>query len=156
MKLLLTRDFKQPDPGCTLGRMLAGDEVFYTIERPWVPSNMSSGGLDGKSCVPLGLYSLALHRSDAHPYSFCLVNPDLDVVHWEDPKRPWLRALVLIHIANYARELRGCIAVGNRNGPIPGGVGQYQVFDSSRAFRRFNSVVRWVEGHQLEIVQATP
>ena len=114
MKLTLMRDLSSDRE--TQGRLSFStpgqDFECFTIERPWVPMPGSKGGLSGKSCVPRGLYRLEVHHSEAHPNTWALVNEDLDVIHYEDPTRPQLRCLVLIHVANLARELRGCIAPG--------------------------------------------
>lgn len=154
MKLLLRREKNQPDAECILGLFFAGTQSFCSIERPWIPSPIAKGGSSGISCVPPGTYQLDLHHSDAHPYSFALVNPDLDVIHYPDPKRPELRALVLIHSANLARELRGCIALGTRAGKSQMVPGAYQVFDSRKAMRLFDAAVPHVAGHTLEISEA--
>lgn len=155
MRLILRREPKQPDAGCTLGLMFVGSLTLCTLELPWIPDPNTRGGLDSKSCVPLGTYRLERHNSDAHPYSFALVNPDLDVHHYEDPKHPELRALVLIHVANWAKQLQGCIAVGTRAGRSPEVPGVYQVFDSKKAMRLFNAAVPWIDGHTLEISEGT-
>ncbi len=116
MKLILIRDFNSAE--CTLGRLhipaAAQDFVCDTIERPWVPTPLSLGGRKGESCVPKGTYQLERHNSEMHPDTWALVNSDLDVIHYEDRNRPNARCLVLIHPANRARELRGCIAPGLR------------------------------------------
>lgn len=116
MKIQLLRDYRGDD--CTLGKLHVTapgqDYICDTIERPWIAMPGSRGGLSGKSCVPEGLYRLERHSSEAHPDTWALVNPDLDVLHYEDRNRPNARCLVLIHPANRSRELRGCIAPGLR------------------------------------------
>lgn len=151
MKLLLVRDFHSAE--CTLGKLhvsSAGqDFVCDTIERPWIPSPLSLGGSKGESCVPPGLYQLKRHNSEAHPNTFALENSDLDVLHFEDRKRPYARALVLIHAANYARELRGCIAPGMRRTLTPDG--SRMVTSSRLAMLELKRLVPWIQGHTLEI-----
>jgi hypothetical protein len=149
MKIQLLRDYRGDD--CTLGKLHVTapgqDYVCDTIERPWIAMPGSRGGLSGKSCVPEGLYTLELHNSEMHPNTFALVNHDLDVHHWEDPAHPSWRALVLIHAANWARELRGCIAPGRRG--VSAGV--RAVFNSRLAMLEIKRLVPWTEGHTLEI-----
>lgn len=152
MKLTLRRERNQPEASCTLGLLFVGGLSLCTIERPWIPSPNTRGGLDSKSCVPCGTYKLVRHDSDAHPMTWALVNKDLDVNHWEDPHHPELRALVLIHVANWARELRGCIAVGTRSGK---GINGYQVFDSKKAMHLLQAAIPWTDEHTLEISEAT-
>lgn len=152
MKLILIRDFHSNE--CTLGKLhipAAGrDFECDTIERPWIPTPLSRGGRKSESCVPTGIYRLERHNSEAHPDTWALVNPDLDVLHYEDRARPNARALVLIHPANYARELRGCIAPGLRR--AIDGEGFHMVTSSRLAMlevRRF--VLPSSDSHVLEI-----
>lgn len=152
MKILLVRDFNSTE--CTLGRLHISapgqDFECDTIERPWVPTPLSIGGRKGESCVPRGTYQLERHSSEQHPDTWALVNSDLDVIHYEDRNRPNARALVLIHPANYARELRGCIAPGLRRTLDADG---FHMVTSSRLamldVRRF--VLPYPGAHTLEI-----
>jgi hypothetical protein len=144
MNLVLSRDLD--DGRCTLGTMRIGDALFRTLERPWIPGQ--PGGTKGISCIPPGTYELQLHDTEAHPRSFALVNPDLDVYHYELPPGKQGRTSCLIHIANYVSELRGCIGLGMQrllNGDA------WQLGQSRVAVDRFYSLVPWVRGHTLEI-----
>jgi hypothetical protein len=151
VKLTLRREPSHPD--CTLG-MLECEEVglsLVTIERPWIPSPTTKGGLKGKSCVPAGTYHLVKHNSPKHPYTWALVNHDLDVVHFEgddiDPDED--RATCLIHAANYADELLGCIAPGThmaKNGD------RFMAASSRRAMDIIKDKLPWDNSHTLEII----
>jgi hypothetical protein len=142
MNILLIRD-AETTPGHTFGRMrLGGEVVVQTIERPWLANQK------GVSCVPEGTYKLVLHNSENHPKSFALVNPLLGVIHWPDAAYPEARTAVLIHVANYASELRGCIAPGIVRG-LSGSLGS--VLQSKTAMAIFNLLVPWTEGHTLTI-----
>jgi hypothetical protein len=116
MKTLnLIRDLSTPS--CTLGWLTFGQKKWATIERPWIPSNdAGKGGLKSKSCVPCGAYKITPHDTEAFPKVWALQNPALDVYHWPADvpvsKQAFARTAVLIHVANWAHELRGCIAVG--------------------------------------------
>lgn len=151
MKLLLRRDYRADD--CTMGVLsfstAAEDFVAQTMERPWIAMPGARGGLSGKSCVPEGLYRLERHNSEAHPNTWALVNPDLDVMHYEDPQHHEYRALVLIHVANYARELRGCIAPGF--GRMVDEHGIHMVTQSKRAMIELKRLLPWDDSHTLEI-----
>lgn len=151
MKLLLNRDFRADN--CTMGVLKFSTPTEYfecqTIERPWIPMPGSRGGLSGKSCVPAGDYKLVRHNSETHPNTWALVNPDLDVIHWEDPLRPLARCLVLIHAANYARELRGCIAPGTRR--VITEDGTRMVTNSRLAMLEIKRLLPWDDSHTLEI-----
>lgn len=151
MKLVLTRDYRGDT--CTMGRLSfstpAEDFACQTMERPWIAMPGSKGGLSGKSCVPPGVYNLATHNSEGHPQTWALVNPDLDVIHYEDPHRPALRALVLIHVANYARELRGCIAPGRIR--TLDDLGTRMVQQSRLAMLDIKRLLPWTNEHTMEI-----
>ncbi len=150
MKLILRREPKQPDAKCMLGLLFLGDLSLVSIERPWIPTELSKGGTKGISCVPVGTYQLVKHNSEAHPMTWALVNPDLDVVHFQgEDDNPNARSVVLIHPANYAEELRGCIAPGTRTSSRPGG--GYMVVDSRKAMRLLQQRMPWTNEHTLEI-----
>lgn len=151
MKLLLRRDYRADN--CTMGVLSfqtpVEDFVRQTMERPWIPMPGSRGGLSGKSCVPVGDYKLVRHNSEAHPNTWALVNPDLNVLHQEDPAHPEWRALVLIHAANRARELRGCIALGDRRFVDSEGVNM--VSNSRLSILELKRLLPWDDSHTLEI-----
>jgi hypothetical protein len=71
---------------------------WWTVERPWKDNK------PGESCIPLGIYKLRHGTYTANgtrpPY------PDLEFVDVPGRKN------IEIHCANYARELKGCIAPG--------------------------------------------
>jgi hypothetical protein len=143
MNLLLIRD--SDDGVCTLGVLSLGpnldDPHWQTIERPWIADLTGKlGGLAGRSCVPPGNYDLVIHDSEAHPETWALVNPVLGVRHFP----PSERSAVLIHPANYAHELRGCIAPGLIRAPR-------SVLRSRDAFAQLKAVLPWRNGHTLEI-----
>lgn len=151
MKLFLIRDYHSTE--CTLGKLhipAAGQDFeCHTIERPWIPTPLSQGGRKGESCVPRGTYELVRHNSEAHPNTWALVNPDLDVVHYEDRNRPNARCLVLIHVANFARELRGCIGVGF--GRSKDDAGTRMVTQSKLAMLNLKRLLPYGDDHVLEI-----
>ena len=78
---------------CAMGVLVIGEELFYTIERPW---------LDNKSfvsCIPEGEYRCVRYSSPRFPNTF------------EVTKVPG-RSYILIHAGNYAHDVEGCIAIG--------------------------------------------
>jgi hypothetical protein len=148
MNLTLTRDYSGAD--CTLGKLTLTGLIWETMERPWVP-DPSGGGLGGDpglSCIPVGAYTLVLHDTQKHPKTWALVNADLGVV--ADPT-PGMRSDILIHPANFASELEGCIAPGitRQNDGT-----QWMVTSSQVAMRQLQAALPWTLGHTLEIVQA--
>lgn len=148
MNLALKRESTR-SPDCTLGLLHVGDHQFSTIERPWIPAPVGAGGTKGISCVPRGLYRLVRHNTEAHPETWALVNEDLDVFHHPRPDKPYARSAVLIHPANFAHELRGCVAPGMRT--TRDAEGRFMVADSRRAMRLIQTLVPWIDGHTLEI-----
>lgn len=113
--LTLVRDIRHST--VTLGWLTLGNRKWATLERPFIVCpHGGKGGLKSKSCVPVGEYRLYPHDTEAFPKVWALVNPSLDVYHYphEVPKfkEGVARTAVLIHVANWVHELRGCIAIG--------------------------------------------
>jgi hypothetical protein len=136
MELVLNRDYR--DDRCTIGTIEAFGRRLQTMERPWVPS--------AKSVAP-GKYKLERHSSEAHKDVWALVNKMLDVYHFESEvppdRRGSARTVVLIHSANWASELRGCIAPGKeRVSPrAPGSNGSWMVARSRDAMNELRNIV---------------
>lgn len=155
MRLTLVRTYKGSD--CTLGEMTVTDlsaaELLKvkTIEKPWVPSKVSLGGEKGRSCVAPGLYRLECHNSEAHPRTWALVNPLLGVVHWPIEGNELDRTVVLIHPANYASELRGCIAPGINTYEDPAR-GVRMVTKSREAMKAIQNLLTWSDDHDIKII----
>lgn len=70
---------------------------FYTIERPWLDNKTN------ESCIPEGEYICEPYSSDKYP----------DVWELQDVKD---RSLILIHVGNWAHDVKGCIAIGLSSG----------------------------------------
>lgn len=151
MELLIARDVPRP-AGCSLGTLTVASLLLDTIERPWIADpNGSPCGDPDVSCVPLGLYQLVLHNTTDKPCTFALVNPALGIYHEEEDIPPGARGrfACLLHSANYAWQLEGCIAPGLARLPI--GKSAWMVTNSVKAIEQLFAVVPWVEGHSLEI-----
>lgn len=152
MRLTLRRNYRSAE--CTMGELSfttpAESYLAQTMERPWIPTPLSRGGRKGESCVPAGVYRLERHSSEAHPDTWALVNPELDVLHYEDPMRPNVRALVLIHVGNYCRESRGCILPGYGRAIDDQGI--RMVTQSRRAMVDLKRLLPYDDGHTLEIL----
>lgn len=154
MNLTLTRDYRGAD--CSQGVLKIGDHSFQTMERPWKPLANAPCGTKGVSCIPPGVYQLYRHDTEAHPHTFALVNPTLWVYHFDEDvpigQAGLARTVVLIHAANYASELRGCIAPGMARS-VDGA--RRMVTNSRVAMQDILSMVPWVGGeHSLEINDA--
>ena len=104
MDITLKR-FMSTDNG-TFGVLEYNCTKFYTVEKPW---NMN---LPYASCVPSGKYFLVPHKSNKYGDTLCLVNNDTGVTHFEQADSK--RFACLIHVANYASDVEGCIGLGDR------------------------------------------
>jgi hypothetical protein len=80
---------------------------------------------------------------------WALTNPILDIYHWEHQvpvnRKGIARTVVLIHSANIAEELKGCIAPGLSRTKWPSG--EYAVKSSRDALNQFRN---WI-GSSLDI-----
>lgn len=74
-------------------------DLLYTVELPWRDNQKRI------SCIPEGTYYCRPRYSDKHENHFIL----------DDVPG---RELILIHVANYTRELLGCIAPGLKHADI--------------------------------------
>ena len=137
MIITINRDYR--DASCTLGTLAVNGLKLQTMERPWVPALGTVCGTKGVSCVPVGEYRLTQHTSEAHPKVWALVNPALAVYHWDADVPQNLaglaRTMVLIHSANWAEELRGCIAPGKTRQKLNGRWGVFQSRDALNELR---------------------
>ena len=110
MELTLERFAYSPTE--TEGRLRAGQDTFFTMERPWLPYP-AAGGRPFESCIPDGTYELRRHLRPSGEMAICVVNPDLGVWHYpQDRPSDAGRYLILIHTANYVDDLAGCIGPG--------------------------------------------
>ncbi|CAB4169884.1 hypothetical protein UFOVP1082_36 [uncultured Caudovirales phage] len=128
---------------CTLGRIIINGKTFFTIERPWIPDAQAIGGRKGVSCIPLGEYRLDRHNGEAFQKVWALVNPSLGVYHLPQDvptlQKPFARTACLIHPANFAHELRGCIAPGKNR--AQDGAKQWMVSRSRDAVNEIRTLI---------------
>ena len=109
MKLKLLRNAYLHDR--TLGELYVGSRVFYTVERPWLPTKDHLGGTNQLSCIPDGDYDVKPYSSPKFTNVWCLINPGLDV-YYNVPAGKRGRSRILIHVGNTVKDVIGCIAVG--------------------------------------------
>lgn len=125
----------------TEGRILLPEHglILPTIERPWIPNPAGAGGLPFKSCVPDGYYRLVPHNSPDHPNTYALVNEALGVYHLGKPAgQAFGRVACLIHPANRAAEVVGCIAPGLTRGILKG---EPAVLSSAAAMAKLRAIL---------------
>ena len=128
---------------CTLGRLSLGARQWQTIERAW-EAGPGIAGKVGRSRIPAGHYRLERHNTEAHPASWALVAPMLGLWHfpWEIPKGTVEgRSAVLIHPANFAHELLGCIAPGKEHKQVSN---RWSVARSRDAMNEINQMLKGV------------
>lgn len=141
MKILLKRFPTPAGIYGTFGELYVdGEFVCYTVEREWSNNKQSF------SCVPCGTYDLEPHESPTHGTCYALQQRSLGVTIYG----PSQRTHILIHIANKATELAGCIAPGKSLGVVSG---EWAVLNSGGAF---NLLMTLLDGKPatLEIVNA--
>ena len=108
----------------TEGRLIVGDQVFYTIEEPWM-LNASR-----KSCIPKGVYKCKPHNwQDNKKFKYSRV--------WEVTNVP-NRTAILIHLGNTVDDTMGCILVGMKRGKIGG---KPAVLQSRLAMSRLRDII---------------
>jgi hypothetical protein len=132
----------------TAGRMMIAAVTFFSMEPPWM------GNLAGLSCVPDGVYDLVPYHSPAHNKdTWCLENLDLGISAFN---RAEDRAYCEIHSANWAPQLKGCIALGLSGLPMfypASGTVQPAVEGSKDAIEAFIEIMEPMsKGHTLTIV----
>ena len=87
----------------TFSVLTVSDVEFQTVEKGWKNNEPY------KSCIPNGEYILTFHNSPHHGECYILENLDLGVGKDEGDAK---RFGCLLHIANLASQLEGCIAPG--------------------------------------------
>lgn len=120
----------------TLGTMsvIVDNEVVFTcktMELPWKDNKPQI------SCIPTGTYPIrVLENSPAFKYKHLSID--------NVPNRSGVK----IHVANYVRQLRGCIAVGKSHADIDSD----GVIDVTSSVTTLKELLQHVEGvHIIEI-----
>lgn len=80
-------------PNATLGVIKLHDKTFYSVERPWLDNQVSV------SCIPTGEYELGWRESPRFGQTW----------HLQDVPG---RTYILIHVANFSKDVEGCIGLG--------------------------------------------
>ena len=125
----------------TWGRLYCStlEDYYFTVEPPW------NFNMRFESCILDGTYDLVRHNSQQHPGSWAMIGEGIS--HRE--QAGVARYACLIHAANWAWELDGCIAPGTslehfERGPA--------VANSRRALNRIDAILRAAEEPRIEIV----
>lgn len=86
----------------TFGELSVGTYSFKTVEREWLNNAPSI------SCIPEGDYKMIPYQSPRNGPTWLLENHSLGVYRFDTNHRN----LIEIHIANWPRQVEGCIGVG--------------------------------------------
>lgn len=117
-------------PTSTMGIIRFDGEVFWTLERPWLDNQPFI------SCIPQGTYDLKWRQSPKFGWTWSLEDvPD--------------RTYILIHSANWSRQLHGCIALGME---LMGN--EFAVGNSRKAVDRFEELTDREQSWSLKIESA--
>jgi hypothetical protein len=117
--LLTIKRIYQDD--CTVGIMQFNEHRFFSLELP------SLCNLRNVSCIPEGLYRC--RKVNSNKFGECI--EIRDVID---------RTLIRIHWANFTRDIKGCIAVGNGFTDIDRD-GVIDVPNSKATFKKLMSVL---------------
>ncbi len=108
-------------PNATLGVIEVDSERFYTVERPWLDNKANV------SCIPVGTYEMGWRESPRFGETWHVKDvPD--------------RTHILIHVANFSRDVQGCIGLGMS---LMGDT--VAVSESKKAVTRFEELTKGVE-----------
>ncbi len=146
-------DYRDGAPGILT---VLGEDVrphqFCTMERHY------RGNVRFESSVPAGRYDLEWHGSVKYPTSWALVGGT--VQHYPPVTRGAVRFAILIHRANWAHQLNGCIALGEKFFVFPDRgrdmVPRLGVSHSGRALWKLKTLIGTGEGWQLVIKPPPP
>jgi len=137
--LLLVREPSTPDG--TLGILTGIDFEFHTMERPW------DSNLPNLSCIPDGEYNLEW----AFSQKFYDIFPEMGSQEGDTPRGMCYHIMgvkdrtgILIHNANRASQLEGCVSLGVNAGVMPEpatGKAVIAVLSSKIAIRKFHAAM---------------
>tara|TARA_R110000787_G_scaffold206116_1_gene316347 strand:+ start:129 stop:524 length:396 start_codon:yes stop_codon:yes gene_type:complete len=130
MKLYLLRDYVNNE--ITLGRLFNPIDNFqvHTLELPWKDNAKNI------SCIPKGEYIAELdyyHQGKYPAYELRSV-----------PERTEIK----IHIGNYPKDVKGCIAIGSER-DVP----SQMIKQSRRAYEKFMEYTKSDNSFALEIIE---
>lgn len=118
------------------GILKVNGEKFHTVEKPW------NNNEPFESCIPAGNYKLVPHDSAKYGVVLCMINPELNITRYQEVESK--RYACLIHPANYAKDVEGCIGLGKARY-------ENMVTHSRKTTAHFYSLVDPTESHDLSI-----
>ena len=142
-------------PVATTGALWVDSAMYYTVEQPWNNNHPDT------SCVPAGMFDLIPYVSPTHGPTYCLRNPDLKIMGCDeltpDQIAAGYRNYCELHSANWASQLKGCIAPGTNCQPMlnpdTGNI-EPAVEHSVNAISAIMAVLGFQPGHTLTIARS--
>ena len=132
--MILRLDRTSTGPNGTFGTLTGLDFDFCSLELPWVDANGDGLGDPQKSCITAGTYECVWQESPRYGWCYEVTNvPE--------------RSRILIHPANWASQLLGCIALGKGRGVLNG---KPAILQSRAAIKEFHAAMR-EQPFQLEV-----
>jgi len=131
-------------PDFTAGVIPFEDQVIYTVERPWIQDDTEEhrAGKPFESCIPEGIYELLRFDRSNGDRVWSISNPDLGVFVAKDQMLyDTDRYACLVHAANRADQVVGCVAPGLGALHRSGG---YSVMHSREAMEALESCLAYV------------
>jgi len=128
----------------TFGTLRIGDVLLHTVEQDW------ENNQPNVSCIPNGVYELRYFDSPKHGDSYIISNHELNVGRFQGEAT---RFGCLIHKANLASQLQGCIAPGLGLGFYKG---QWSVTSSTSAMSAILEILGKEGSHSLVVGSMFP
>jgi hypothetical protein len=116
-------------PQGTFGRLSLDGFSCYTVEKPW------NNNIAGLSCIPEGNYTLQKYNSPKFGEVFAVIGGTVSL--FSDNEHA--RSTILIHPANVASDVEGCIGLGDSLGYAKG---QWAVLNSSVTIKEFYELMK--------------
>lgn len=137
MELILRR-FISDEHG-TFGTLMVENQLFFSVEKPWENNEPFN------SCIPTGKYTLIPAKSSKYGHCLAVIN-DTDITRYQESHSK--RYAVLIHAANWERDVLGCIGLGDNYIPS-----KHMVTNSRQSIIDFYNLVDPNQEHNLEITE---
>ena len=118
----------------TFGQFVGFDFDFYSLELPYRDEDANGLSDPQRSCIDIGTYLCTWHTSPKYGPCYQVTNVPG-------------RSHILIHPANWAHQLLGCIAIGKGRGVLKG---KPAITQSKAAIKEFHEAMRG-EPFQLEV-----
>lgn len=129
MHFTIDRFAHSPEFG-TFGRITCGEEKFFSVEQDW------ENNQPFLSCIPNGDYIAEVFDSPRHGKSLILCNESLNIAKFPTPNTT--RDGCLMHVANKASQVEGCVAPGMKMGMLDD---ELAVLNSGTALKRIFEIL---------------